>query len=395
MVGRDEHNARLERLLQDTGQRASTAPAQRALVGRKAVSSRMAAGPAITRALPAEDIQPRRENRSLFRRLAGIAAASRPANLRTLYLLQGVYLVSLFAIFTIRGMGLTPDIIFLLLAVGFVWRGNRWPFIRDFGPFILLLLSYDAMRGFADDLGGQVHVGYPIAIDKALFFGHVPTVVLQGWLFDPNSPHWYDYGAALLHILHFIVPLFFAAIIWQHYRQHYWPFVISLLLTSYAAFVTFMLVPTAPPWAAGLMGDLPGAHLVHEGLPALASVYNTFSPNQVAAMPSLHAAYPWLFLLFAWRIWGWRATPLALYPAAVYFAIVYLGHHYVADLLGGMVYATTAYVVVCSVPSSRLAEKARSLPSRLRSRRAVEGSALAAEALVAVAPAERAGREGR
>jgi membrane-associated phospholipid phosphatase len=195
--------------------------------------------------------------------------------------------------------------------------------------------------------------------------------------------------------VHFIVPLFFAAIIWQHYRQHYWPFVISLLLTSYAAFVTFMLVPTAPPWVAGLKGDLPGVYLVHEGLPALASIYNALSPNQVAAMPSLHAAYPRLFLLFAWRIWGWRATPFALYPAAVYFAVVYLGHHYVADLLGGMVYATTAYLIVCSASASGLAEKARSLPSRLKRRRAAEGSALGAEALVAVAPAESASLEGR
>jgi len=381
--------------LRDVRGRASAAPAGQSLVARKAVSSRIAAGPAIAGALPAADIQPRQGNRRLFWRLAAIAAASRHANLRTLYLLQGAYLVSLFAIFTIRGMGLTPDTIFLLLVAGFVWRGNRWTFIRDFGPFILLLLSYDAMRGFADDLGGQVHVDYPIAIDKALFFGHVPTVVLQGWLFDPNSPHWYDYGSALLHVLHFILPLFFAAIIWQHYRQHYWPFVISLLLTSYAAFVTFMLVPTAPPWVAGLKGDLAGVHLVHEGLPALASIYNTLSPNPVAAMPSLHAAYPWLFLLFAWRIWGWRATAFAVYPAAVFFAVVYLGHHYVADLLGGMVYATVAYVIVCSAPASRLAEKAWGLPSRLRSRRAVESGALGAEALVAVAPAESASREGR
>jgi hypothetical protein len=395
MVGKDEHSARLERLLQDIGRRAPVASDGRSLAGGKAVSSRMATGPTTTRALPAAEIQPRQENRRRFWRLPGLATASRPTSLRTIYLLQGAYLVSLFVLFAIRGVGLTPDTIFLLLVVGFVWRGNRWTFVRDFGPFILLLLSYDAMRGFADDLGRSVHVDYPIAIDKALFFGHVPTVVLQGWLFDPGSPHWYDYGSALLHVAHFILPLFFAAIIWQHYRQHYWPFVISLLLTSYAAFVTFMLVPTAPPWMAGLKGELPGVHVVHEGLPALASIYNTLSPNQVAAMPSLHAAYPWLFLLFAWRIWGWRATAFAIYPAAVFFAVVYLGHHYVADLLGGILYATVAYVVVCSAPASRLARKARGLLSRLGSRRALEGSALGAEALVAVAPAESAGREGR
>jgi hypothetical protein len=188
MLGKNDHSAGLERLLQDIEQDASVVPAGRSLVGRKAASPGMAAGRTIARSLAAADVPLREGNRRLFGRLAGITAASRPANLRTLYLLQGVYLVVLFAIFAIKGMGLTPDTLFLLLAAGFVWRGNRWRFVRDFGPFILLLLSYDAMRGFADDLGGQVHVGYPIAIDKALFFGHVPTAVLQGWLFDPNSP---------------------------------------------------------------------------------------------------------------------------------------------------------------------------------------------------------------
>jgi PAP2 superfamily len=395
MVSKDEHSARLERLVQDIQQRASAAPAGQSLVGRNAVSSRVEPASAIPVVSPVMDTQPRQESRRLLEQGAGVAAPSRPANLRTFYLLQGLYLAALFAMFTVRGVGLTPDVIFLLLVAGFVWHGNRWTFIRDFGPFVLLLFSYEAMRGFADDLGARVHVDYPIAIDRTLFFGHVPTVVLQSWLFDLDSPHWYDYGAALLHVLHFVVPLFFAAIIWQHYRQHYWPFVISLLVTSYAAFVTFMLVPTAPPWVAGLKGDLSGVHLVHENLPALASIYSTLSPNPVAAMPSLHAAYPWLFLLFAWRIWGWRAAAFAVYPAAVFFAIIYLGHHYVADVLGGIFYATTAYVVVCSTPVRRLAEKAWRLPSRLRSQRTVEGDALGAEALVTVMSAESTSREGR
>ncbi len=324
----------------------------------------------------------------LFREMMSVSTASGASSRRALYLLQGAYMLFLFVLFSVKGIGLRPDIIFLLLAVGFVWRGNRWPFIRDFGPFVLLLVSYDAMRGFADDLGGSVYVSYPIAMDKALFFGHVPTVVLQDWLFDPNSAHWYDYGAALLHVMHFVVPLFFAAVIWQHYRQHYWPFVISLLLLSYAGFVTFLLVPTAPPWWAGLTGDLPGVRLVHEVLTALKSIYSTLSPNPVAAMPSLHAAYPWLFLLFAWRIWGWRATPFAVYPAAVYFAVVYLGHHYVVDVLAGIAYATAAYAVVCSPLTRRLAQVVRLLPSRLRGRQMSKRASLGAQAMAVGGPVE-------
>jgi hypothetical protein len=333
-------------------------------------------------------LPPLQEGSRPIQRIPATAETSNPASLRTLYILQGAYLFLLLSIFTIRGVGLRPDIIFLLLAVGFAWRGNRWPFIRDFAPFILLLLSYDAMRGFADDIGGSVHFNYPIAIDKALFFGHVPTAVLQNWLFHPGISDWYNYGADLLHVLHFVVPLFFAAIIWQHYRQHYWPFVIALLLTSYAAFVTFLLLPTAPPWLAGLRGDLPGVVLVHNGIPGLKSVYTTFSPNPVAAMPSLHAAYPWLFLLFAWRLWGWRASPIALYPAAVWFGVVYLGHHYVADLLGGVLYATAAYAIVCSPVGERMARAIRSLAPWRRGTHPASSGAPSAHALAPASSAE-------
>jgi hypothetical protein len=356
------------------------------------VRSLRAASPGTAGSAQATDTATRASSRLPFRRASKKREASKSTSPRPLYLLQGAYLVFLVALFVVSGMGLTPDIIFLLLAVGFVWRGQRWSFVRDFGPFVLLLLSYDAMRGFADDVNTNVHFGYPIAIDKALFFGHVPTVDLQSWLFDPGSSSWYDYPLALLHVAHFIVPLFFAAIIWQHYSRHYWPFVMSLLLVSYAAFVTFLLVPTAPPWLAGLRGELPGVSLVHETLPAFAPVYRITSPNAVAAMPSLHAAYPWLFLLFAWRIWGWRATPFALYPAAVFFMVIYLGHHYVADILGGVIYATGAYVIVCSPAARRLAQRATSLASRLGRRRAAEGDAVGAES-VALTPAGESRRK--
>jgi len=86
-------------------------------------------------------------------------------------------------------------------------------------------------------------------------------------------------------------------------------------------------------------------------------------------MPSLHAAYPWLFLLFGLRIWGRRGLALAIYPAAVYAAVVYLGHHYVVDLIGGVVYASVTYYLVCGPIGARTAAAAAALRERVRGRR--------------------------
>ena len=67
--------------------------------------------------------------------------------------------------------------------------------------------------------------------------------------------------------------------------------------------------------------------------------------NPVAAMPSLHAAYPMLLLLFFWRRAGrWRWL-LALYPLAMGFTLVYAAEHYVVDILFGWLYAVAVYLV--------------------------------------------------
>jgi hypothetical protein len=285
-----------------------------------------------------------------------------PAEVNLALLVQLAYVGFIAVACAVRHTFLMPDVIFLLLLLGFVWGKRRIEFVRDFAPFVLLLLSYDALRGLADDLTSSVHAGYPIAADRLLFFGHVPAQDLQRWFFDEYSTHWYDSAAALLHAAHFVVPLLFAALIWQFRREQYWRFMAALLVLSYAAFITFVLVPTAPPWWASANGYLDGVRIIHLSSHT-AFLYDKVSPNAVAAMPSLHAAYPWLFFLFACRLWGKRGWPVVLYPAAVFFSVLYLGHHYVVDVIAGVVYASVAYALVCGPVGERIA-RLRWLPQR-------------------------------
>jgi PAP2 superfamily/Glycosyltransferase family 87 len=293
-----------------------------------------------------------------------VLESRQPAEINLLMLIQFAYVGFIVMACIVRHTFLMPDVIFLLLVLGFVWGKRRIEFVRDFAPFVLLLLSYDALRGFADDLTSHVHVGYPIAADRFLFFGHVPTQELQRRFFDPWNAQWYDSLAALLHTAHFVVPLLFAALIWQHRRDQYWRFMASLLLLSYAAFVTFVLVPTAPPWWASVNGHLEGVRLIQLSSHT-AFLYDKVSPNEIAAMPSLHAAYPWLFFLFACRLWGKRGLPVVLYPLAVFLAVVYLGHHYVIDVIGGVAYASAAYVLVCGPIGERAIQAAARMAARV------------------------------
>ena len=66
--------------------------------------------------------------------------------------------------------------------------------------------------------------------------------------------------------------------------------------------------------------------------------------NPVAAVPSLHAAYPLLLMLFFWRSarrWRWL---LPLYPLAMAFTLVYTAEHYVFDIILGWLYATVVFL---------------------------------------------------
>jgi membrane-associated phospholipid phosphatase len=56
--------------------------------------------------------------------------------------------------------------------------------------------------------------------------------------------------------------------------------------------------------------------------------------------------YPWLISLYALKIKKTRALPILLFPVGVWFSAVYLGEHYVVDIIGGVIYATCAFLLV-------------------------------------------------
>jgi hypothetical protein len=235
----------------------------------------------------------------------------------------------------------------LLVPVLFIRRARA--FALDWSPFLLLLFSYEFLRGLAGRVG-QVHYFLAMHFDQ-LLFGTPPSVWLQQ-RFAHSAPAPYDYIAAVLYLMHFVAPLSFAFVLWMRSREEFARFTSSFLVLSYAALATFVVFPAAPPWLASQQGYLPEVHeqvgVVLSAFPShfnLPTVYQLFDPNQVAAIPSLHAAYPLLLLLFAYRFFGPRALVLAPYVAGVWLAVIYMGEHYVFDVAVGALYSVAAFVL--------------------------------------------------
>ena len=80
------------------------------------------------------------------------------------------------------------------------------------------------------------------------------------------------------------------------------------------------------------------------------------SSNVFGALPSLHAAYPFLVWITSLKVFPrahWLFLGLSLLTG---FAAVYLCHHYVIDVLLGLAYATIAYFgigAICDVVEER------------------------------------------
>lgn len=238
----------------------------------------------------------------------------------------------------------TPDTLLLLVVViGAVFGKYREVIIR-FVPFLGLLIVYDSMRGIADDLAGVVNYIQMIQFDRWLFNGQLPTVYLQSLWWDGHVGV-LEFYLYFLYTLHFLVPLIVGIVLWKFRPALYWPFVLVVIGTSFAAFIIYILFPAAPPWMAkeaGIIGE--PLHRISSdvwwamGVENFSELYKQISPNAVAAVPSLHSAYPviaWLFMIAAF---GWRPTWwMGIYPLSMWVGIIYLGEHYVFDILAALI----------------------------------------------------------
>jgi len=234
------------------------------------------------------------------------------------------------------------SLVALLIFALFLWRARDRVFLLNFAPFILLLATYDSLRGMADTLGlADLHITDLIAWERALFGGHIPAYVFQQALTNRPFTGVVDVIANGFYMSHFIVPVVVALLLWQFRRERYWPFLLGLTVLSYSGFLTYVFFPAAPPWWAtfyGYITDQP-VFLTH----SVITVENILAgANPVAAMPSLHTAYPAYVSLFCIFVWGRKALFLLILPLGVALSSVYLGHHYVVDILAGVVYAVAS-----------------------------------------------------
>ena len=260
--------------------------------------------------------------------------------------------------------------IILLIAATTLFENSR-KVLKDWGVFIILLSTYDLMRGFAENVGPRVHVkdiyDWELAVTGWFTGGRVLPFMFQEY----KLAHAGELHVQILNIItgiiyanHIPVPLIIAALIYwkSEDKSEYWRMATTFLITSYMGFLTFIILPAAPPWYVwnngnGLRFTPPetGQVIVNAaglkdlssiaGLKILASAFENLNANPYAAVPSLHGAYSVIAAIFAIRRWGKKAAWMVLFPVAMWFSTMWLNHHYLIDLIWGAAYVVIAYPV--------------------------------------------------
>ncbi|HET6210831.1 MAG TPA: phosphatase PAP2 family protein, partial [Jatrophihabitans sp.] len=314
------------------------------------------------------------------------ATADQPADRRlTVLRWTAVTLWALALLYWIYRVGLTFDRNTLIsyvcagLIAGSIGRRGVLSVLRDWLPFAAMLVAYDLTRGAAEALGRPTEWHLQLDFDKAMFAGTEPTVWLQAKLKEPFPP-WWEILVSLIYVSYFFVPYVVAGVLWLRDRAAWRRFAFQFVTISFIGLIGFVAFPAAPPWAAaqcsaaevasgpadppciqapggkvtdgGMLGRMqpthPGAAPYIErvasrgwnklGIPQAKALVDEgqAGANEVAAVPSLHAAISSLLTVFFWPRVRKRWRPLlALYAVAMGFSLVYGAEHYVFDILTG------------------------------------------------------------
>jgi len=263
---------------------------------------------------------------------------------RTIFTLQIGMIMVMSLLFLSKGVMPGIDLLGLALLTIFLWWARDRTSLLNFAPFLMLILTYESVRILALVPGiSSLHVTDLIVLEESISGGVVPSHVLQSALSAQPYTWILDIVANGFYMTHFISAIALGLLLWLKRRDQYWPYLLGLTVLSYAAFLTYVLFPAAPPWWASMYGYLRGqpVDLSHS---LLSPGYIMATGNPVASMPSLHTAYPFYIFFYCAYLWGKKALSVLILPLGVAISSIYLGHHYIIDILAGILYAIVAFL---------------------------------------------------
>lgn len=270
---------------------------------------------------------------------------------------------AVFLVFQATVVGILPA---HYLMVGlFIAFYTAHPFTRKLAlalmPFILFEVCYDWMRLYPNYRVNPVDIEGLFRTEQQLFgitTAEGTTIIPSEYFSQHHSPL-ADLLAGICYLCWVPLPMAFGLyLFFKGERRHYLHFALCFLFVNLMGFVGYYIHPAAPPWYAlehGFQPDFstPGnvAGLIRfdemVGIPVFQGIY-VGNSNIFAAVPSLHAAYMLITTIYAAmrpnRSWA-MVIAFALVTIGIWWTAVYSCHHYIVDVILGILTAIVGVVV--------------------------------------------------
>lgn len=234
-------------------------------------------------------------------------------------------------------------------------------------PLLLKEVLFDSLRYIPFEWYQPIHIIELYEIDTKLF-GMMCSGAIKpiNECFLVHANHFLDLFCGFLY--HLVVPMNFVVLIllWRFKSKEYASrYAIAFLLMNLFAFATYLLYPAAAPWyvaehgfaqpAMPLAGDPAGLANFDNllGMNLSSKIYE-LSPFVFGAIPSMHAGMTALAWIYIFRTGKKISLIIGIYAIGMWVAALYLQHHYVIDVILGILYAGVAYLIVERILASRV-----------------------------------------
>lgn len=246
--------------------------------------------------------------------------------------------------------GIRPDHVALVAIVNscYYLSSSTRRLIIGLGIIIVYWIIYDSMKAWPNWAFNDVDILPLYNLEKSLFGIHDGNnIVTPNEFFLSHSAVFADILCGTFYLCWMPLPLFFAFYLYFKNKNLFLRFCMAFFIVNCIGFIIYYVHPAAPPWyyeehgsvldvttksyAAGLLrfDSYFGIHLF-EGLYSKGS-------NVFAALPSLHASYPLIGLIYASKQHvKWLKILFAIVMAGIWFSAIYLSHHYILDVLAGI-----------------------------------------------------------
>ncbi len=270
-----------------------------------------------------------------------------------------IIISSLYLLLSYFVVGFKTDQLFLVLLVNslFFISPQTKKILIVCIPYIIFWILFDYMKGFPNYNFNNVHIESLYEDEKKLFgFVSNGSIVTPNEYFAVHNNKLFDILSGIFYLSWVTVPIFLTIYFLYTKKSEaiHLPFV--FFLVNIIGFILYYIYPAAPPWYVSEYGfqflkNTPGnaAGLARFdnalGIDLFHSMYEK-SSNVFAAMPSLHSAYPVVSLYFALKKRLLTISLIILLTAfGIWFFAVYSSHHYILDVLSGILCAVVGIVL--------------------------------------------------